>query len=147
MSGSDGLPTGEQRGEPTGVRILPVTGLPEFRPGDDLAAAIAAAAPWIADGDVLLVTSKVVSKVEGRLVPSPTDPDERDALRRALIDEETVRLVAQVGRTKIVENRLGIVAAAAGVDASNVHADEIAVLPTDPDASAARLRAQFARRG
>ena len=134
-------------GTAASIEILPVTGLPEFRPGDDLAAAIAAAAPWIADGDVLLVTSKVVSKVEGRLVPSPTDPDERDALRRALIDEETVRLVAQVGRTKIVENRLGIVAAAAGVDASNVHADEIAVLPTDPDASAARLRAEFARRG
>ena len=109
--------------------MLPVTGLPEFRPGDDLAAAIAAAAPWLADGDVLLVTSKVLSKVEGRLVPSPTDPDERDALRRKLIDEESVRLVAQVGRTKIVENRLGIVAAAAGVDASNVQADEIALLP------------------
>ena len=56
----------------------------------------------------------------------------------ALIDDESVRLVAQVGRTKIVENRLGIVAAAAGVDASNVHADEIALLPLDPDASAAR---------
>ena len=58
-----------------------------------------------------------------------------------------MRLVAQVGRTKIVENRLGIVAAAAGVDASNVQADEIALLPIDPDASAARLRAEFARRG
>ena len=84
-------------------------------------AAIAAAAPWLRDGDVLLVTSKVCRKVEGRLVPSPTDPDERDALRRRLIDDESVRLVAQVGRTKIVENRLGIVAAAAGIDASNVH--------------------------
>ena len=51
-----------------GLQMLPVAGLPEFRPGDDLAAAIAAAAPWLADGDVLLVTSKVVSKVEGRLV-------------------------------------------------------------------------------
>jgi len=151
VSGSDGVPisgpTGQSGAEPEGVRILPVAGLPEFRPGDDLAAAIAAAAPWITDGDVLLVTSKVVSKTEGRLVPSPTDPDEREALRRKLIDEETVRLVAQVGRTRIVENRLGIVAAAAGVDASNVHADEIAVLPADPDASAARLRAEFARRG
>jgi coenzyme F420-0:L-glutamate ligase/coenzyme F420-1:gamma-L-glutamate ligase len=151
VSGSDGVPisgpTGQSGAAPEGVRILPVAGLPEFRPGDDLAAAIAAAAPWIADGDVLLVTSKVVSKAEGRLVPSPTDPDEREALRRKLIDEETVRLVAQVGRTRIVENRLGIVAAAAGVDASNVHADEIAVLPADPDASAARLRAEFARRG
>jgi len=151
VSGSDGVPisgpTGQSGAEPEGVRILPVAGLPEFRPGDDLGAAIAAAAPWITDGDVLLVTSKVVSKTEGWLVPSPIDPDEREALRRKLIDEETVRLVAQVGRTRIVENRLGIVAAAAGVDASNVHADEIAVLPADPDASAARLRAEFARRG
>jgi coenzyme F420-0:L-glutamate ligase/coenzyme F420-1:gamma-L-glutamate ligase len=132
---------------PAGLHVLPVTGLPEFRPGDDLAGIIAAAAPWLADGDILLVTSKVISKVEGRLVASPTDPVERDALRRRLIDDETVRLVAQVGRTRIVENRLGIVAAAAGIDASNVHPDEIALLPADPDASAARLRAQFARRG
>ena len=132
---------------PAGLQVLPVLGLPEFRPGDDLAAAITAAAPWLADGDVLLVTSKVISKVEGRLVPSPTDPAERDELRRSLIDDESVRLVAQVGRTKIVENRLGIVAAAAGVDASNVHADEIALLPLDPDASAAGLRAALARRG
>jgi len=132
---------------PAGLELRPVTGLPEFRPGDDLAAAIADAAPWIGDGDVLLVTSKVVSKVEGRLVSSPTDPDERDALRRRLIDDESVRLVAQMGRTKIVENRLGIVAAAAGIDASNVLPDEIALLPDDPDASASRLRDAFAARG
>ena len=132
---------------PAGLELRPIAGLPEFRPGDDLAAAIADAAPWIADGDVLLVTSKVISKVEGRLVPSPTDPVERDALRRRLIDDESVRLVAQMGRTKIVENRLGIVAAAAGIDASNVLADEIALLPDDPDASAARLRQAFADRG
>ncbi|MEP6561748.1 MAG: coenzyme F420-0:L-glutamate ligase, partial [Nakamurella sp.] len=132
---------------PIGLQILPVIGLPEFRPGDDLAEAIAIAAPWLADGDVLLVTSKVLSKVEGRLVACPADPVERDAFRRQLIDDESVRLVAQVGRTKIVENRLGIVAAAAGIDASNVRADEIALLPDDPDASAARLRAEFGRRG
>ena len=132
---------------PAGLELRPVTGLPEFRPGDDLVAAIADAAPWIGDGDVLLVTSKVVSKVEGRLVSSPTDPDERDALRRRLIDDESVRLVAQMGRTKIVENRLGIVAAAAGIDASNVLPDEIALLPDDPDASASRLRDAFAARG
>ena len=132
---------------PTGLQLIPVPGLPEFRPGDDLAAAISHAARWLVDGDVLLVTSKVLSKVEGRLVPSPTDPEQRDTLRRSLIDDETVRLVAQVGRTRIVENRLGIVAAAAGIDASNVHADEIALLPIDPDESAARLRAAFADRG
>ncbi|GGM01381.1 coenzyme F420-0:L-glutamate ligase [Nakamurella endophytica] len=132
---------------PAGLSVLPVTGLPDFRPGDDLAGAIAAAAPWIADGDVLVVTSKVLSKVEGALVPAPTDPEERDALRRRLIDQETVRLVAAVGRTRIVENRLGIVAAAAGVDASNVHGDELALLPADPDASAAALVRWFADRG
>ena len=132
---------------PQGLSILPVPGLPDFRPGDDLAAAIAAAAPWIADDDVLLVTSKVVSKCEGALVPAPSDPAQRDAFRRRLIDEHTVRLVAQVKQTRIVENALGIVAAAAGIDASNVHTDEIALLPTDPDASATALVAEFARRG
>ncbi len=132
---------------PAGLYVLPVTGLPDFRPGDDLAAAIAGAAPWIADGDVLVVTSKAVSKVEGRLVPSPTDPVLREQFRRNLIDAETVRLVAQVGRTKIVQNRLGIVAAAAGVDASNVRLDEIALLPEDPDASAAALVRDFDRWG
>jgi coenzyme F420-0:L-glutamate ligase/coenzyme F420-1:gamma-L-glutamate ligase len=72
---------------PAGLQVLPVTGLPEFRPGDDLVDAICAAAPWLASGDVLLVTSKVLSKVEGRLVSSPTDPQERDTLRRSLIDD------------------------------------------------------------
>ena len=132
---------------PAGLTVLPVTGLPDFRPGDDLAEAIAAAAPWITDGDVLVVTSKVVSKCEGALVAAPTDPAEREEFRRTLIDLHTVRLVAQVARTKIVENRLGIVAAAAGIDASNVRTDEIALLPEDPDASAARLVAFFADRG
>ncbi len=135
----DGLPAA-----PAGLQVLPVTGLPDFRPGDDLVAAIADAAPWIADGDVLVITSKIVSKVEGRLLSSPTDPTEREEFRRELIDIETVRLVAQVGRTKIVENRLGIIAAAAGVDASNVQLNEIALLPEDPDASAAAIVAAFA---
>lgn len=132
---------------PGGLQVVGVAGLPEFRPGNDLAGAIAAAAPWIVDGDVLVVTSKVVSKAEGRLVSSPTDPAQRDRLRRSLIDRETVRLVAEVGRTKIVENHLGLVAAAAGIDASNVRADEIALLPIDPDASAAAMVDAFADRG
>lgn len=132
---------------PDGLSILPVTGLPDFRPGGDLAAAIAGAADWIADGDVVVVTSKVISKVEGRLVAAPTDPAERDSFRRELVAQQTVRLVARMGRFVIVENPLGIIAAAAGVDASNVHRDEIALLPTDPDASAAALVAAFAERG
>ena len=123
-----------------GLQILPVLGLPEFRPGDDVAGALAAAAPWIESGDVVVVTSKIFSKAEGRLVPAPTDPDERDALRRRLIDGETERVLARRGKTLIVASKLGIVQAAAGVDGSNVRTDELALLPVDPDASAARLR-------
>jgi len=120
--------------------MLPVPGLPEFRPGDDLAAAIAAAAPWLRDNDILVVTSKVVSKCEGRIVDAPMDREERDALRRKLIDAEAVRVLARKGKTLITENALGLVQAAAGVDGSNVDAAELALLPTDPDASAAVLR-------
>ena len=128
---------------PGAISVTPVTGLPEFRPGDDLAGVLAAAAPWLADGDVVVVTSKVFSKVEGRLVAAPTDPEERDRLRRELVDAETERVIARRGRTLIVAGKLGIVQAAAGVDGSNVAADELALLPADPDASAARLRADL----
>jgi len=76
------------------VELLPVPGLPEFRPGDDLAAALADAAPWLRDHDVVVVTSKVVSKCEGRIVDAPTDPEARDALRRKLIDSEAVRVLS-----------------------------------------------------
>jgi coenzyme F420-0:L-glutamate ligase/coenzyme F420-1:gamma-L-glutamate ligase len=130
---------------PESLTVLPVRGLPEFRPGDDLAGALADAAPWLADGDVVVVTSKVFSKVEGRLVPAPVDPDARDALRRELVDGETERVLARRGRTLIVAGKLGIVQAAAGVDGSNVRRDELALLPADPDASAARLRADLLR--
>lgn len=130
-----------EHGTASTIEILPVTGLPEFRPGDDLAAAIAAAAPWLRDGDVVVVTSKVVSKCEGRLVSAPNDPEARDTLRRKLVDAEAVRVLARKGRTLITENRLGVVQAASGVDGSNVGAAELALLPVDPDASAAALRA------
>jgi coenzyme F420-0:L-glutamate ligase/coenzyme F420-1:gamma-L-glutamate ligase len=77
-------------------------------------------------------------------VPAPTDPEERDRLRRELVDAETERVIARRGRTLIVAGKLGIVQAAAGVDGSNVRGDELALLPADPDASAARLRADLA---
>ncbi|HZU48537.1 MAG TPA: coenzyme F420-0:L-glutamate ligase, partial [Mycobacterium sp.] len=128
------------------VEIMPVSGLPEFRPGDDLAAAIAEAAPWLRDGDVVVVTSKVVSKCEGRIVAAPENVQARDELRRKLIDDEAVRVLARKGRTLITENRLGLVQAAAGVDGSNVAAAELALLPVDPDASAAALRAGLRER-
>ncbi len=133
-------PSGDH-GTAAPVEIIPITGLPEFRPGDDLAAAIRTAAPWLRGDDILVITSKVVSKCEGRVVASPQDPDERDALRRKLIEQEAVRVLARRGRTLITENRHGLVQAAAGVDGSNVATAELALLPADPDASAARLRA------
>ena len=94
----------------------------------------------------MVVTSKVLSKCEGRIVPAPEDPEQRDTLRRKLIDEEAVRVLARKGRTLITENDLGIVQAAAGVDGSNVGSTELALLPVDPDGSAAALRAGLRER-
>ena len=135
-----------EHGAASAIEMLPVTKLPEFRPGDDLSAAVAAAAPWLRDGDVVVVTSKVVSKCEGRLVPAPHDAQERDRLRRKLVDDEAARVLARKGQTLITENRFGLVQAAAGVDGSNVGRDELALLPVDPDASAAALRAGLRER-
>ena len=132
--------TSDSNGVPEGIRIMPVAGLPEFRPGDDLAGAIAAAAPWLADGDVVVVTSKVLSKVEGRLVRAPAEPRAREDARLAAVRAEAESVPAVRGSTWIVRTRHGLVLAAAGVDASNVAPDEIALLPVDPDASAAALR-------
>ena len=143
---SDSPTAGDEHGSASPIEILPVTGLPEFRPGDDLTDALATAAHWLRDGDVLVVTSKVLSKCEGRLVPAPEDPDERDTLRRKLVDAEAVRTLARKGRTLITENKLGIVQAASGVDGSNIGTDELALLPVDPDGSAAALRAGLRER-
>ncbi|MET9845455.1 coenzyme F420-0:L-glutamate ligase [Streptomyces ossamyceticus] len=115
-----------------GYRVWAVAGLPEIQQGDDLAKLIAAAEPGLRDGDVLLVTSKIVSKAEGRTVEA--------ADREAAIDAETVRVVARRGALRIVENRQGLVMAAAGVDASNTPAGTVLLLPEDPDASARAVR-------
>ncbi|PKH43400.1 coenzyme F420-0:L-glutamate ligase / coenzyme F420-1:gamma-L-glutamate ligase [Nocardioides alpinus] len=115
-------------------------GLPEVRAGDDLAALVLAALDEgrdLADGDVVSVTSKIVSKAEGRT---------RIGDREAAIDEETVRVVARRGPTRIVRNRLGLTMAAAGVDASNVAVGSIVLLPLDPDGSARTLRREIRRR-
>lgn len=123
------------------IELLPIHGFPEVRPGDDVAAAIAGLAPWLRDDDVLIVTSKIISKAEGRLiVVDAEDPAVREEVRQAAIETETVRVVARRGLLRIVETRHGLVMAAAGVDASNVATDEIALLPLDPDTSARLLR-------
>lgn len=109
-----------------------VDGIPEIVAGDDLPAMIAEATGPLQDGDIVVVTSKIVSKAEGRQV--------RAADREEAITAETVRVVASrahaKGVTRIVENRLGLVLAAAGVDSSNTPEGTVLLLPVDPDASA-----------
>jgi coenzyme F420-0:L-glutamate ligase / coenzyme F420-1:gamma-L-glutamate ligase len=113
------------------ITVTGVTGLPEIEAGGDLAGLIADAAPDLADGDIVVITSKVVSKAEGRVIRSG---------REEAIDAETVRVVARRGDTRIVETRQGLVLAAAGVDASNAAPGTVVLLPEDPDGSARRLR-------
>ena len=118
--------------------VTGVAGVPEVRPGDDLSALLAGTD--LRDGDVVVVTSKVVSKAEGRLVEVSGTAEEREEQRQLLVDAESVREVARRGPTRIVETRHGFVLASAGVDTSNVERDVLALLPEDPDASARRLR-------
>jgi len=120
------------------ITIRPVHGLPEITTDSDLAALIATAAGELGDGDIVVVTSKVVAKAEGRVL----EADDREAA----IAAETVRVVARRGPLRIVETRHGLVLAAAGVDASNVAAGRVVLLPEDPDASARKLRAELVAR-
>lgn len=115
-------------------------GVGEIIEGTDLIKEIVAVLD-LRDGDIVVITSKVVSKAEGRLLPYRT-PEDRDAA----IDAETVREVARRGPVRIVENRLGLVMAAAGVDASNLEVGTLALLPEDPDRSARALREGIATR-
>jgi coenzyme F420-0:L-glutamate ligase/coenzyme F420-1:gamma-L-glutamate ligase len=108
---------------------------------------IGSAAPWLATGDVLIVTSKIVSKAEGRLVEVPADGPEREAARATVLAAETARVVARRGPTTIVQTHHGFVMAAAGIDASNVDKTHLVLLPADPDDSARRLREGFQSRG
>src|SRR5688572_30716610 len=123
--------------------VLPVPGIGEITPGADLAAVIVDAAPWLRDGDVVVVTSKIVSKAEGRLADVPPEGPERDAVREELMAAETARPVARRGATSIVRTHHGFVMAAAGIDASNVEPSRLVLLPKDPDASARELRSSL----
>ncbi len=96
---------------------------------------------------MLIVTSKIVSKAEGRLVDVPADGPERDAARAEVLAAETARVVARRGPTTIVQTHHGFVMAAAGIDASNVDKTHLVLLPADPDASARALHAALAARG
>jgi len=111
--------------------VTPVTGLPEVTAGADLATLIADACPDLRAGDILVITSKIVSKAEGRVVT---------VSREQAIEAETVRVVARRGATTIAQTRHGLVLAAAGVDESNTIPGTVVLLPEDPDESARRLR-------
>lgn len=123
------------------IEVTAPDGAPEIRPGDDLADVLLGlldlAAGDLADGDVVVVTSKVVSKAEGRVRPGTRE----DAL-----PGETARVVARRGPTTIVRNHLGLTMAAAGIDGSNVLPGHVVLLPLDPDGSARTLRAAVRER-
>jgi coenzyme F420-0:L-glutamate ligase/coenzyme F420-1:gamma-L-glutamate ligase len=130
-----------------GLTVLPLTGIGEVSPGADLghviAAVLAPAAPQgpqLLGGDVLVVTQKVVSKAEGRLVElDHADP----AAKAALVERESVRVLRRRGELIVSETRHGFVCANAGVDLSNVADGTAALLPDDPDLSARRIRASL----
>ncbi len=120
----------------TEIRVVAPDGVPEVRRGDDLAALLLPLVD-LQDGDVVVVTSKVVSKAEGRV---------RTGSREHALPGETARVVARRGPTTIVRTRLGLTMAAAGIDNSNVEAGRVVLLPEDPDGSARTLRATLLER-
>jgi coenzyme F420-0:L-glutamate ligase / coenzyme F420-1:gamma-L-glutamate ligase len=120
----------------SGIHIIPLEGLPEIAAGDDLGELLFEALPErLQQRDVIVVTQKVVSKAEGRLI---ADSDRN----RAAVDE-SARVLRRLGQMLISETRHGFVCANAGVDASNVPEGTVVLLPLDPDLSARRLRAQL----
>jgi coenzyme F420-0:L-glutamate ligase / coenzyme F420-1:gamma-L-glutamate ligase len=147
----------------TGLQILGVPGIPEIVDGTDLAAAIADAAVAaempLADADIVVVTSKIVSKAEGRVIelsdvePSPFAVEwsakwDKDPAVTEVVLREAKRIVRQVGPVLITETHHGFVCANSGVDQSSSGAHgRLVVLPLDPDASARRIRAGLAERG
>ena len=146
---------------PSELRLLGLAGIPEVRPGDDLARlvgdAVAASGVGLAEGDILVVTHKIVSKAEGRLVRLPeVEPSAlarrigeqfgKDPRQVEVVLRESKRIVRMDRGVIVSETAHGFVCANAGVDASNVAPETVCLLPADPDGSAARLREALANR-
>ncbi|HKG27094.1 MAG TPA: coenzyme F420-0:L-glutamate ligase, partial [Thermomicrobiales bacterium] len=146
---------------PAELRLIGLAGLPEVKPGDDLPAligdAIEASGSGLETGDVLVVTQKIVSKAEGRLVHlQEIEPSSlasrfaaqygKDARQVEVVLRESVRIVRMDRGVIISETAHGFVCANAGVDASNVAAETVCLLPVEPDASAAAIRGALGRR-
>jgi len=139
------------------IRLIPVTGLPEIRQGDDLAALVVERID-LEGGDVVVVAQKVVSKLEGRVVRideiEPSEKarelagDERDPREVEAVLREAKRIVRERGPLVIAETRHGFICASAGVDHSNApEPGTLVLLPVDPDASARRLRERLVELG
>ena len=122
---------------PDSLAVWAVHGIGEVRPGDDLAGMIAEAEPDLRDGDVVVVTQKVVSKAEGML--ERIDPDDPRG-HKAIVERESVRILRRRGDLIISETKHGFICANAGIDLSNVEEGWAALLPEDSDRSARRLR-------
>ena len=124
------------------VEIFPVPGLPDIEPGDDLSALLVKALAPLdpRDGDILVVTHKVVSKAEGAIAPAATEEDYRN-----VVASEATSIVRRRGDMVIAVTRHGFVCANAGVDRSNVTGDRVVLLPRDPDRSAHRIRTRLHR--
>jgi coenzyme F420-0:L-glutamate ligase / coenzyme F420-1:gamma-L-glutamate ligase len=128
-----------------GITLIPLTGIGEVVPGADLARTLAAAlapasgdAPELRQGDVVVITQKIVSKAEGRLVAIDHDDP---AAKVALVEQESVRILRRRGDLIISETKHGFICANAGIDLSNVALGTAALLPEDSDRSARRIRA------
>lgn len=123
------------------LQIIPIPNIPEVARGDVLGDLIVTASQSVDGGlqdhDCLVVTQKIVSKAEGRIVA--IDPSDRDA-KAALVRQESVRILRERGSLLISETEHGFVCANAGIDLSNVDAGSAALLPVDPDRSAQRIR-------
>jgi coenzyme F420-0:L-glutamate ligase/coenzyme F420-1:gamma-L-glutamate ligase len=130
-----------------GIALIPLTGIGEIEFGADLAQVLADAlaparsdGPDLRQGDVVVITQKVVSKAEGRIVPIDTDDS---AAKTALVEQESVRILRRRGDLIISETRHGFICANAGIDLSNVDLGTAALLPVDSDRSARRVRARL----
>jgi coenzyme F420-0:L-glutamate ligase/coenzyme F420-1:gamma-L-glutamate ligase len=130
-----------------GIALIPLTGIDEIEFGADLAQVLAdalapakAGGPDLRQGDVIVITQKVVSKAEGRIVPIDTDDP---AAKTALVEQESVRILRRRGDLIISETRHGFICANAGIDLSNVDLGTAALLPVDSDRSARRVRARL----
>ncbi len=118
------------------LEIIPIEGLPEISPGDDLIEIIGQDGQ-VSSGDILVITQKIISKAENQIVEvDPEDP----LSHKPLVEEESVRILRRRGDLIISETKHGFVCANAGIDLSNVERGQAALLPEDSDRSARRIR-------